>query len=138
MLNLLLILAASLNPSFSFSHEDRGKYDADVFLVPSGEDKTTILEKLIEEERKFMERTTSDFQPERGSNISFTALRNEAGIVTTAYLYSAVPKEEDTSYLCRLEMDPKSRSGLARTLLWCLSFIEPTFRPTLEMPTSKP
>jgi hypothetical protein len=137
MLKLLLLIAAYLAPTFSFSHEDRGEYEADAFSVSSAEENEIILEQLIGQEPERMVRATSAYESEQGSNIALTTLRNEAGVVTTAYLYKAVSHTEGDGYICRVRMDPRSKVGFYQTIIWCLTFIDPAYRPTITIPPPK-
>lgn len=139
MLKLLLFLAASLNPAFSFSNEERGAFEADMFWVSTKEEVQITLDKLINQEPEQLERATSVFQPERGGKVSITTLRNGAGVATTAYIYRVVPRHEgDNGHICRIRIDPNGGPGLPRTMKWCLSFIDPAYRPTIKIPLTRP
>lgn len=138
MLKLLLLIGASLTPALSFSHEDRGGHEADLFRVPSAEEPRITLEQLIGQEPVSSNRATSAFQAEQGSKVEMTTLRNAAGVATTAFLYSVVSGAEDEGYICRIRIDPQSEVGFSRTMKWCLSFIDPSSRPTISISPSKP
>lgn len=138
MFKLLLLAGASLAPAFTFSHEDRGGHEADIFTVSSAEETKAILEQLIDEESEPLKRTTSARQHSQGGQIAMTTLQYAAGEAAIAYLYRDVSSAEGDGYICRIRIDPESEAGLFRTVNWCLSFIDPAYRPTVVVPSVKP
>jgi hypothetical protein len=135
---LLLLVGASLAPAFSFSNEDRGGHEADIFRVPSAEETKATLERLIDQEPEPLKRTTSARQHSQGGQIAMTTLQYRAGEAAIAYLYHDVPNAEGEDYICRIWIDPQSEAGLFRTMNWCLSFIDQAYRPTVVVPSVEP
>ena len=138
MFKLLLLAGASLAPAFTFTHEDRGGHEADIFTVSSAEETKAILEQLIDEESEPLKRTISVRQHSQGGQIAMTSLKYGAGEAAIAYLYHDASNAEGDDYICRIRVDPESEAGLFRTINWCLSFIDPAYRPTVVVPSVKP
>lgn len=138
MFKLLLLAGASLAPAFTFSHEDRGSHEADIFPVSSAEETKATLEQLIDQEAEPLNRTTSARQHSQGGQIAMTTLQYGAGEAAIAYLYHDVSNAEGDGYICRIRIDPESGAGLFRTMNWCLSFIDPAYRTTVVVPSVKP
>lgn len=138
MFKLLLLAGASLAPAFTFSHEDRGSHEADIFTVSSDKDAKAILEQLIDEESEPLKRSTVARQHSQDGQIAMTTLQYAAGEAAIAYLYHEVSNAEGDGYICRIRIDPESEAGLFRTVNWCLSFIDPSYRPTVVVPSTKP
>ena len=138
MFKLLLLAGASLAPAFSFSHEDRGGHEADIFPVSSAEETKATLEQLIDQESEPLRRTTIAREHSQGGQIAMTALQYGAGEAAIAYLYHDVSSAQGDDSICRIRIDPKSEVGLFRTINWCLSFIDPAYRPTVVVPSRKP
>lgn len=138
MLKLLLLAGVSLTPAFSFSNEERGGHEADVFFVSSAEDTKATLEQLIDQESEPSSRANSALRHSQGSQIAMTILQYGSDEATIAYLYHEVSGAEGDDYLCRIRIDPKSEVGFFRTMKWCLSFIDPAYRPTVIVQPMKP
>lgn len=138
MFKLLLLVGASLAPAFSFSNEDRGDHEADIFRVPSAEETKATLEQLIDQESEPLRRTTSAREHSQVGQIAMTTLQYGEGGEAIAYLYHDVSSAEGSDYICRIRIDPRSELGLFRTMNWCLSFIDPAYRPIVVIPPMKP
>lgn len=137
MFKLLLLAGASLAPAFTFSHDERGGHEADIFTVSSAEETKAMLEHLIDEESEPLRRTTSARQHSQGGQIAMTTLQYGEGEEAIAYLYHDISNAEGDGYICRIRIDPESEAGLFRTMNWCLSFIDPAYRPTVVVPSVK-
>jgi hypothetical protein len=134
---LLLLIGTSLAPAFSFSNEDRAGHEADIFRISSTEESKATLERLIGQEPEPLRRTTSALQRPQGREVAVTTLQYGAGKAAIAYLYQSISSAEGDHYICRIRIDHKSEVGFSQTMRWCLSFIDPAYRPTVVVPSMK-
>lgn len=134
----LLLFTLSLSPEFSFSNQQRGEYEADVFRFTQDETLNDTLEHLIAQEPIQLERVTSLVEIGEGEEATITMLRNNIGGNETAYLYRLDLPADQNEWICRIQIDPENGPGFERTLRWCLSFIGGnSYRPTMSIPDKR-
>ena len=131
----MLFFGAALSPSFTYTNEERGNYEAEVFRVDKERGPKATVEDLIREEPDTSDREVSSIQPgPEYDEITITLLNGNDGRVKTAYFYRMDLPREENSWICRMKADADQGPGLPQTLQWCLSFLDDSYRPTVRLP----
>ena len=136
MIKLILLLAAALSPNSSFTHPERGKFEADVFAINTERDTEQTLALLTSMEEPNLESTISTVQIAEDDEMTVTTLRDADGLSGVAYLYRLDVPETKRAWVCRVRFHSEPGPGLERTLRWCLSWIGgDEYRPTVNLRT---
>ena len=135
MIETILLLIAALSPDFSFSHPERGEFEADIFSVESAQQTEQMLALLIAEEDSELTKTVAKRKIGQENEMTVTTLSDPEGLAKIAYLYRLDLAEGESRKICRVRLSTEDDLGSARTLRWCLSFIGgDEYRPTVIIP----
>jgi len=67
LIDFVLFFGAALSPSFTYTNEERGNYEAEVFRVDKERGPKATVEDLIREEPDTSDREVSQFNPDRNT-----------------------------------------------------------------------